>query len=93
MQALVEQILRSIPVGRVFDSHFIIQRVIESGSDTYIRFASQYSGGQEPTLTSHQQIGHVINSFSGTLVQRMPADSWSQSIHGSPSPCALWRRI
>jgi len=91
----LEKILKDIKVGYYFDTHYVINRIIEKEeyTDEYIRFSAQYSESEKPTFTTHQQIGHQIASFEGNLVERQKGQSWSVNIHGNSSECALWKRI
>jgi hypothetical protein len=95
IQEAIERILRGIPEGNVFDSHFVIDALLskEDGSDAYLAFASTMAQGGRPTLTTHQQIGHTIKKFCGSLIEQMPNDSWSMTIHNTPGKCAAWKRI
>ena len=88
----IEQIISGIPVGFMFDSHYIIQRLIKDYSDEYLNFCAGFQG-EKITLTSHQQIGHQIAKLEGVLVHREPSQSWSMNIHCNGSECALWSRI
>jgi len=90
----VQTILEAIPEGYVFDSHYVIEELLgrEEFTDAYLVFACNYVDSNRPTLTTHQQIGHIINTFSGTLVERMNYESWSMTIHRRGGKCALWRR-
>ena len=92
IEAAVGEIIRGVPAGRAFDSHYIIKSLIRAHSDMYLRFAAEYSASRKTTLTVHQQIGGVISSFEGTLVDRLDLDSWSFNVHCRPGKCALWRR-
>lgn len=91
-EQIVRSILEPIPKDFVFDSHFVIKQLIMNHSDEYLRFAAQYCDGKAPTLTTHQQIGQVIKGFDASLVERLPYQSWSMTIHCTPGECALWRR-
>ena len=88
----VRQIIEPIESRYAFDSHYVIDNLIKLYSDEYIVFVSQYANGAQPTLTSHQQIGHVINSCTD-LVRRLDYQSWSETIHCKGGECALWQRI
>lgn len=88
----VRRIIESIESGFAFDSHYVIDQLIKNYSDEYIVFVSQYSSSQRPTLTAHQQIGHVINSCTD-LVRRLDYQSWSETIHCKGEECALWQRM
>jgi hypothetical protein len=90
----IQAILEEIEVGCFFDSHYVTNRMISDYSDDYLRI----SQGIDPatnnlTLRVHQQIGHMIAKFKGTLVERQPDQSWSMNIRGNASSCALWKRI
>jgi hypothetical protein len=89
----LREILEGIQPGFVFDSHFVINQLIKNYSDEYINFVANFAGGEQPTLTAHQRIGHEILRFDGDLVNRQSGDSWSETIHGRGGSCALWRRI
>lgn len=89
----IEQILLGIQAGFFFDTHYVIDCAIKDHSDDYIRFVSDYAKSERPTLTAHQQIGHLIAEFEGTLVRRQDGQSWSLNIHCNGSECALWIRI
>lgn len=89
----IENILRTIDVGCLFDSHYVTKRMIRDSSDEYLAVAKQIDSEQNLTLRTHQQIGHLIAKFEGTLVERQPAQSWSLNIHGNANSCALWKRI
>ncbi len=92
----VRNIINSIPSGMIFDSHFVINQLIRNYSDEYLTFASGYANSPNMdrlTYRVHQQIGHVINSFKGDLIQRQPNDSWSENIHGNVNEVALWQKI
>ena len=89
----IEETLDGIETGHVFDSHFVVNELIEKHSDEYLRFAAQYAGGDAPTLTTHQMIGHKIKGFNGASVQRQERNSWSLNIHHKPGKCALWLKL
>ena len=88
----IKNILLGIESGCVFDSHYIVNQLVRNYSDEYLRFMSQYKDGARPTLTGHQMIGHAIKRFNGNIVERLPYESWSETIHGTYRPCALWQR-
>jgi hypothetical protein len=88
----IEKILLEIKPGYYFDSHYVIDALVENYSDDYLNFCSSY-GGNNITLTAHQQIGHQIAKFEDILVERQQGQSWSVNIHRGASECALWKRI
>jgi len=89
----IEEILNGIQSGYVFDSHFVVNELIEKHSDAYIRFAARYAKGGRPTHKTHEEIGHIIKEFVGTLVKRLDNESWSLTIHHTPGKCALWLKL
>ena len=90
----IETILQDIESGDFFDSHYVIDRMIRDFSDDYLRIAQKIDPETiKLTLRVHQQIGHMILKFNGTLVERQNAQSLSMNIHGNESSCALWKRI
>ena len=92
INSAIENVLLGIETGHVFDSHYVINELIENHSDEYIRFMSQYKDSEQPTLTGHQMIGHEIKRFDGNIVERMDYQSWSKNIHGTHGGCALWKK-
>jgi len=90
----IENILQEIEIGCLFDSHYVVDRMIGDFSDDYLRISQRIDPETKNlTLRAHQQIGHMIAKFKGTLVERQKAQSWSVNIHGNASSCALWKRI
>ena len=64
----VRTIIESIPLGRTFDSHFVISQLIKDYSDEYINFTSTFAKTENSTLPAHGNIGQVIAEFEGRLV-------------------------
>lgn len=89
----VRTIIESIPLGRTFDSHFVINQLIKDYSDEYINFTSKFAKGNNSTLAAHGNIGQQISRFEGQLVEQQTGKSCSENIHDNPSECALWKRI
>ena len=86
MEDAVRQIVSGIGLGLAFDSHFVISQILKHDSDAYIHFAVP----GDATNTMHGRIAELIRD-SG-LVVRMEQEAWSDTIHGKPGTCALWRR-
>lgn len=92
MQLTVEKIVRDIPSGMVFDSHYVIDTLIKEHSDIYLSFAAQrYPAGQVTTANFHAQIAVVIRGLA-SLITQPNLKSWSYTIHGTASECELWQR-
>ncbi|NQU05525.1 MAG: hypothetical protein HQ568_05480 [Calditrichaeota bacterium] len=93
MEDTIRAILTEIKTNRVFDSHFIIENVIKDHSDSYLDYASQISAASQRTLVVHGNIGKIISSFEGALVEKQPFESISYNIHGNVSGCACWKKL
>ncbi len=92
MEDLIRSIVDSVPYGCIFDSHFVINRLIKDHSDEYLRFASQFASSNQLTLSVHGMIGQLINRFDGSLLHRINDESYSENIHGNPSRCTCWQK-
>lgn len=93
MEQAIQEILDEIPGGYVFDSHFIIARLIKHHSDEYLIFASGISAATEKTLAVHGNIGQEIAKFEGRAIRRLDHESWSENIHGNASNCTCWQKV
>ena len=91
MEAAIRQIINDVPQGCIFDSHFVISELVKGFSDEYLKFAAKFSGGQQPTLAVHGQIGQEIKKIDGTVIE-IVGDAWSENIHKTPSLCTCWRK-
>lgn len=91
----VRSVIEAIPAGHVFDSHYVVDglKAEEASTDAYLELARGLKATSRLTLATHRRIGHIIDSFAGTLIERMPHESWSMTIHHRGGKCALWRRI
>lgn len=93
----VRNVLNDIDKNVVFDSHFIIAQIIKQHSDVYIHFAGP--NGVETTAQMHHRIAQLIadtglaTRLTSELAPQLPYDSWSDTIHGTPGKCALWKLI
>jgi hypothetical protein len=88
MKNIINGIIAQIPSGVVFDTHTIIEYLLQNNSDDYL---SHYAGGS--TEAYHGMIiGHIIASFEGTLINRV-GKSWSMNIRKNFSECTCWRKI
>lgn len=93
MKDIIESIILEIRNGTMFDSHFVIDKIIREHSDDYLRFASTHLASSGETEFAHSQLAKIISSFEGVLVQQQTAKSHSYNIRGNSSECALWLRI
>ena len=88
MDKAISSIIDEIPVGSIFDSHFVINQLIRNHSDAYLDFAKTFSGSNI-TLVMHGNIGQKIDKLS--CVEQL-GKSWSENIHTKPSPCTCWKK-
>lgn len=79
MNNAISQIVANIPVGYVFDAHFVISQLIKHYSDAYIHFASP---GQT-TAQMHGLISQIIRAQPNTIY--LGGNFYSENIHGIPS--------
>lgn len=88
IEEVVQQIItKEIPSGKVFDSHTVINILIEKYSDIYLR-----SFCRDSTELYHGYIGQCISQFNNTLVDQR-GESWSKNIHGEYSSCTYWLKL
>ena len=89
----IRQIVKKVPRGCIFDSHFVLSQLIRLFSDEYLSFAGKFArSGKQPTLPTHGQIGRKINRLGKTVVQRI-GPAWSENIHKRPSRCTCWKAL
>jgi hypothetical protein len=88
MDKALDSIISEIPVGCIFDSHFVINQLIRNHSDAYLEFAGKFSGSSI-TPAMHGHIGQKIDKHSSVDQQ---GKSWSENIHTNASECTCWRK-
>lgn len=93
MQTIIETIVSDIKRGNMFDSHYIIDKVIRDYSDQYLSFASTHLATGKITEYAHSELAKLISSLEGRLVEQQQSKSISYNIRGNASECALWKRI
>jgi len=87
----IQDIIKKIPQGKIFDSHYVINQLISDYSDEYLTFASSGTTPQKNTASVHGRIGQEIKALSD-LVEQVPGEFWSDNIRGNASVCAGWRK-
>jgi hypothetical protein len=93
MREIIENIIKEIERGVAFDSHFIIDTLIRDYSDDYLTFVSVNLATSGVTEYAHSEIAKLITLFEGSIIKRLPMQSWSYNIRGKASKCALWERL
>ncbi len=93
MQQIIEGIISGIKRGNMFDSHYVIDKIIRDFSDNYLKFAAEHSARGKVTEYVHSELARTISSFEGNMVEQQANKSISFNIRGNSSECALWKRI
>jgi predicted nucleic acid-binding protein len=87
MKKSIESIIGRIPSGMIFDTHAIIEYLLQNDSDVYLQNCKERT-----TELYHAYIGQVIADIEKEeLVERM-GDSWSLNIHKTFSKCSCWKK-
>jgi len=93
MQNAISEILKKIPKGKIFDSHYVISQLIKHHSDAYLSFAGNINANSDRTLAVHGQIGKEIAKLESSSISRITNMAWSENIHGNPSECMAWEKL
>ena len=102
MKNAIQEIIKKVPKGKIFDSHYVINHLISDYSDEYLIFASEIINSQKATkprdITAyvHSQISQKIGESD--LVTRVELNGektefYSDNIRGNANGCAGWRRV
>jgi hypothetical protein len=92
MKNAIQEIIKKIPKGKIFDSHYVINQLIADHSDEYLAFASQVK--THKTATVHGLIAQEIKQLSDLVKQEgETGDFWSENIRGNASECTGWRKL
>jgi hypothetical protein len=87
MENTIREIIeKQIPAGAIFDTHAVIEYLVQYHSDEYL---SSFTGGGAAAYGG--KIGQAINSFDGTLIDRA-GDSWSANIRKNFSKDTCWKK-
>ena len=87
MKEIIESIIEGIPPGMIFDTHTIIEYLLQNNSDVYL----QNCNGKT-TLSYHGYIGQVIDGIAKEKKFDNLGKSWSLNIHKRFSECTCWRK-
>jgi len=86
METIIDEILRDIPNGAIFDSHTIIEIIISNYSDDYLRYYKHSS-----TELYHGYIAQLVAKHEISILERT-GQSWSKNLHGKYSICTSWKK-
>ncbi len=98
MREAIQTIIDAIEPGYVFDSHFVIRKLLETPefADRYSRAANNSNYQTEAAFHGHiaQIIRDEINGVNrmGTH-ENGNIQSWSYNKNNTPSECACWLRV
>jgi len=87
MKKNIEAIIGRIPTGMIFDTHMIIEYLLQNDSDVYL----QNCNGKTTELY-HIYIGQVIADIEKEGLIKNIGKSWSLNIHKNFSECACWKK-
>jgi len=84
-------IIEQIPSGMIFDTHAIIEYLLQKHSDIYLE---NYEG-KTSTELYHSYISQVISAIAKEekIIERIIGDSWSLTIHKTFGKCACWKKV
>lgn len=88
MKETIEEIIGNIPSGMIFDTHTIIEYLLQNDSDVYL---DSYRG-QTDTKKYHSYISQVISDIEKEGLVKRIGDSWSLTIHKTFGKCACWQK-
>jgi hypothetical protein len=87
LDSCIQAIVTAVPHGKFFDTHMVIQALIQQYADDYIQAAASFS-----TLISfHGHIGKAVGKLKGILVEDM-GTAWSKNVKDGFSECECWKR-
>ncbi|MFP3043236.1 hypothetical protein LQZ19_15580 [Treponema primitia] len=85
---LIREIINSIPGKHIFDTHMVIQKLIQKYTNDYLVNAQPFS-----TIESyHGHIGKSIVKYQNILVEDLGV-AYSKNIKDDFSECECWRKI
>lgn len=83
----IKEFIGSVPKGHYFDTHTLIEYLIQKHSDVYLD-----SFCKTTTSLYHGYIGQVLrDNFVGISVTQI-GESFSKNIHDGYSGCTLWKK-
>ena len=85
--AIQKTIEKNIPSGYIFDTHTLIQLLIQKYSKIYVQYSKQFPDFH----LYHGYVGKVIKTMEGKLVDDL-GKSISKNIKDKFSECECWKR-
>jgi hypothetical protein len=87
MKEIIKPIIERIPSGMIFDSHSVIEYLLQNDSDAYLQ---NFNG--KTTELYHAYIGQIISEFTKEGMVENIGKSWSLNIHKTFSECTCWKK-
>ena len=93
METAIRSIVKKVPEGKIFDSHFVIDQLIKNHSDVYLIFASSIDASRNKTSLVNGRIAQEIKKLSDVVEQvDNTGDFWSVNMRGKPGECSGWKK-
>jgi len=87
MKEVIESIIGRIPPGVIFDTHTIIEYLLQNDTDTYLANYTKNS-----TELYHGHIGQIIADIAKEGLVDPCGKSWSLNIRKNFSECTCWKK-
>jgi hypothetical protein len=90
----IEELVNTIPKNHYFDSHLIIQMLIERNSDEYITSVAKYITSGDITTIAHSQLGKEIQKLcKDHIIEQIDDKAFSFNIRHKLSECTLYKKL
>jgi hypothetical protein len=87
MKEILKSVIGRIPSGMIFDSHTIIEYLLQNDSDAYLQ---NFNGNT--TELYHAYIGQTISDIEKEGLIENIGKSWSLNIRKAFSECTCWKK-
>jgi len=89
MKEIIKSIIKEqISSGIIFDTHAIIEYLLQNNSDAYL---DKYN--KTNTELYHSYISQIISDIEKEKLVERIGDSWSLTIHKTFRKCACWKKM
>jgi hypothetical protein len=88
VKEIIKPVIESIPKGMIFDTHMVIEYLLQNNSDEYLK-----NCGERSTLSYHGHIGQIIDEIAKEGLAKKIGKSWSINIRKSFSECTCWEKL
>jgi hypothetical protein len=87
MKEIIKSIIGHIPAGMIFDTHTIIEYLLQNDTDEYLKHCKGMT-----TLSYHGFIGQTISEIADEGLVENIGKSWSLTIHKTFSESTCWKK-